>query len=217
MLDRIGGPIYLVAVALSTSAWALSIAGTANCDYVKRDVTLVPDQNSTLPPQVEETLRLAFEDHGVGFWSWSLGGECMSYCNSWGACPNPDTKFRSAKAFSATTDVLGGLGMFVLWFMVCGPMDPGILRMCALFFFLCTLFEGLTLLILRSNVCNQVGFFGYLNPFWPELPLPDVQSVSCSLSQGSKLSIGSTVCWFFAAAVTTAIRPKENRLNREEN
>jgi len=209
-LERLGGPTYILAVLLSAAAWGCSIASTAYCAYVTRDITLDPGYNSTLPEEVEEVVRLAFEDHGVGFWAWQLAGSCVTYCTSAGACPNFDTKFRSAKAFTTVTDILGGLAFFLLLFQMCNAVEEGILRFCALFFLLSTLFEGLTLLILRSNVCTEPGFFNYLYPFYPpEWNLPEVQSVSCSLSLGSNLTIAATVCWFFAALVTAAVRPKD--------
>jgi hypothetical protein len=109
--------------------------------------------------------------------------------------PDFDTKFNSARALSITGIVLGGAAWFTLMLASCCPIDQGRMRGVSCYFFLATLFQGLSLLLFKSNVCS-VGFFAPY--FGGDIASLDgvVESVSCGLSTGSKLAIAATVLWF---------------------
>ena len=110
------------------------------------------------------------------------------------------------KAFAAVANILGGIGMVTLLFNIRGFVQPEKIKMCGLFFLLCTLFEGLTLLVLRSNICNETGFFSYIF-FLGDVPDIEIESVNCTLTTGSNLAVAGTVLWFIAAQLCLMIPP----------
>lgn len=77
------------------------------------------------------------------------------------------------------------------------------------YFFLATLFQGLSLLILRSNVCSPGFFTVYFtdpnDPTTTPTAMPSwMAGVSCGLSKGSKLAISATVLWFVCSNMLPA-------------
>ena len=77
----------------------------------------------------------------------------------------------------------------------------------ACYFFLACLFQGLSLLMFRSNICSDPGFFSvYLQG--TDLDTGDVvESVSCGLSTGSKLAISATVLYFVCNSIVPMCIP----------
>lgn len=125
--------------------------------------------------------------------------------------PPMDTKFNSARALSITGIVLGGAAWFTLMLASCCKLDQAKLRGMSCYFFLATLFQGLSLLLFRSNVC-QAGFFTsyFVDPTGngattaPGESASFVQSVTCGLSTGSNLAIAATVLWFVCNTIVPA-------------
>jgi hypothetical protein len=75
------------------------------------------------------------------------------------------------------------------------------------YFFLACLFQGLSLLIFRSNICDA-GFFSvyFDNPNTNVTPDTSViQSVSCGLSTGSSLAVAATVLYFVCNAIIPSV------------
>jgi hypothetical protein len=73
------------------------------------------------------------------------------------------------------------------------------------YFLTACLFQGLSLLIFKSDTCKPASFAQY----FPNENLDEIVcSVTCSLGQGSKLAISATVFYFVANNLTpTAIAP----------
>jgi len=91
----------------------------------------------------------------------------------------------------------------------CCKLDQSKLKRLSFCFFLATLFQGLSLLVFKSNVCEK-GFFSayFVNPngnndgsAYSDL----IQSVSCGLSTGSKLAIAATVLWFVCNSMIPSV------------
>lgn len=120
-----------------------------------------------------------------------------------------DTKFNSARALSITGIVLGGAAWFTLMLASCCKLDQGKLNGLACYFFLATLFQGLSLLMLRSNICTP-GFFSvyFTNPNDASAGTNEtpawMEGVSCGLSTGSNLAIAATVLWFVCSNMLPA-------------
>ena len=112
--------------------------------------------------------------------------KCTSDCNHFSFSEISDVY---AKAFTVVTDVLGAMGMSITFFSACDIVGPAVIKMCGLIFLLCTLFEGLTLLILRSNICTETGFFNYVFTL-ENVPYIEIESVNCTLTRGSNLAVG---------------------------
>ena len=118
----------------------------------------------------------------------------------WGyQTPELDTKFNSARALSITAIVLGGAAWFTLMLAACCKLDQGKMNGMSCYLWLAVLFQGLSLLMLRSNVCTP-GFFTvyFTEPGTPAAETtPDwMEGVSCGLSTGSNCAIAATVLWF---------------------
>jgi hypothetical protein len=132
--------------------------------------------------------------------------------------PEFDTKFNSAKALAITASVLGGFAWFTLMFTSCCPISQRRLKALSFYFFLATLFQGLTFLIMKSNVCSKGFFSAYLmtNGTLPANFDDVIVDVSCSLDTGSKLSLSATVFYFLCnCLIPAAIAPKPIMYNQD--
>jgi hypothetical protein len=117
-----------------------------------------------------------------------------------------DSKWKTVKAFAIMTPIIGGIVMICSCFACCVPsVSPSLWKLAGMLFILMSLFQGLTLLIIRSNVCND-------NParnFLTEVSTPvfgEVFPEQCDLSSGFKLAI-SAVVFFFVAGVMALMMP----------
>eukprot|EP00579_Thalassiosira_antarctica_P026870 CAMPEP_0202012202 /NCGR_PEP_ID=MMETSP0905-20130828/22599_1 /ASSEMBLY_ACC=CAM_ASM_000554 /TAXON_ID=420261 /ORGANISM="Thalassiosira antarctica, Strain CCMP982" /LENGTH=277 /DNA_ID=CAMNT_0048571345 /DNA_START=18 /DNA_END=851 /DNA_ORIENTATION=- len=207
---------------VATAAFLCAISSYAYCDFATRKVTL--KEGFTIDEVCSSTgydgitkaqCEALLNTHGVGFDGFWITVPvdtkvCYPYTliTPWGyQTPDMDTKFNSARALSITGIVLGGAAWFTLMLASCCKLDQSKLNGLACYFFLATLFQGLSLLIFRSNVCT-VGFFSvYFTEPGTAAPttMPDwMESVSCSLSKGSKLAISATVLWFVCSSMLPA-------------
>ena len=123
---------------------------------------------------------------------------CISYTlqtdDGW-ISPDFDTKFNSASALALTANVLGAFTWFTLMFSSCCPVSQNRLKGLSIYLFLACLFQGLSLLIFRSNVCSK----GFLLSYFPNVSediTGGIAKVSCELGSGSKLAIAATVLYF---------------------
>lgn len=93
-------------------------------------------------------------------------------------------------------------------FASCCPLDPGRMACLSIYFFMATLFQGLSLLIFRSSACGK-GFFGV---YFQNLDIDTdlvVESVSCSLSTGSKLAVSAIVLYFYCMCLVPKAVPPQ--------
>jgi hypothetical protein len=140
--------------------------------------------------------------------------------------PEFDTKFNSAKALAITASVLGAFAWFTLMFTTCCPISQRRLKALSFYFFLATLFQGLTFLIMKSNVCSK-GFFAAYFPTPNSTFVTNITSakfdevvvdVSCSLDTGSKLSLSATIFYFLCnCLIPAAIAPKPIMYNEDDD
>jgi hypothetical protein len=210
---------------LTTAAFICAIYSYAFCDFAERYVTLQPGITieeactstgfeSTTDQQLCQAL---LNPHGVGFEGfWVTVPVNTQFCSSYTVAtprgfvtPEFDTKFNSARALSITGIVLGGAAWLTLMMASCCKLDQARMNGLACYFFLATLFQGLSLLLFRSNVCEP-GFFSVYFSDSGETITPDfIQSVTCGLSTGSKLAIAATVLYFVChSCIPAAIVPE---------
>mmetsp|Transcript_51480 Transcript_51480/g.95272 ORF Transcript_51480/g.95272 Transcript_51480/m.95272 type:complete len:219 (-) Transcript_51480:634-1290(-) len=192
-------------VILIITAWSLSLAMRADCSFVKRVVTLQVDLNGTgmlpdMPGSGDTMAELAFSNSGLGFDEWFLRDRCYDYCMR-GMCPSFDNNFNTAKAMCTAVNVLAGIGIITLlwqlWFSTRSVKYTDF----AIFFLICCLFQGLTLLILRSDLCNDLDFFEYIEIILNVTNSIEVTNVTCLLNRGSRMAIVATAFWFVAAVI----------------
>lgn len=130
-----------------------------------------------------------------------------------------DTNWRSARAFSALTIIIGGLTTFwmvVSWFLrgfYSGSRKgqsrgKSMLKCAGFMYMLCCLFQGLTLLLMNSNACHNNGMVQLTstalnNNLFSVGEFPS----SCTMSSGGKASIAAIVIWFLAAMAALKVEP----------
>lgn len=121
---------------------------------------------------------------------------CHVYTDVGYVTPTFDTNFNSARACSTTANFFGAMAFFTMAFSSCCPLNPGSMACLSIYFFMATLFQGLSLLIFRSSACGKGFFSGYFQNY--PIDVDDVvESVSCSLSTGSKLAVAAIVLYFY--------------------
>ena len=208
---------------LSTAAFICATYSYAWCDFAKRYVTLAPGftsedvctSNGFDTTSEQQLCEALLNTHGVGFEGfWVTVPVNTQICSPYTIAtptgwvtPEFDTKFNSARALSITGIILGGAAWFTLMLASCCKLDQARMKGLSCYFFLATLFQGLSLLLFRSNVCDAGFFSVYFGV--PETTTPDfIQSVTCGLSTGSKLAIAATVLYFVCnSCIPAAIVP----------
>jgi hypothetical protein len=122
-----------------------------------------------------------------------------------------DTKFNTARASSYVANIFGLIGFFAVWLGACCPIPQSRLKWLAFCYFIATLFQGLTLIILQSNVCGPFFFEDYFPGVSEADAANYIEGVSCSLATGSKLAISATVLYFVCIfAIFKAVPPMDN-------
>lgn len=209
---------FLLITLFATAAFICGIYGSSVCNFAARslnfaegvDSSTVCDQLLLESNAVCDTL---VRDHGIGFYAWygtttqNIYGETAEVCLSYTqyipgvgyVTPAFDTKFNSAKALGITANVFGFMAWFTLMLSSCCPLTQQRLKGLSCYFFLATLFQGLTFLLWKSSACS-VGFFSAYFPRESENFQEDVSNVvtgvTCGLAIGSKLAVSATVCYF---------------------
>lgn len=93
-------------------------------------------------------------------------------------------------------------------FASCCPLDPGRMACLSIYFFMATLFQGLSLLIFRSSACDK-GFFDVYLESYPFDSDDVVESVTCSLSTGSKLAVAAICLYFYCMCLVPKAVPPQ--------
>jgi hypothetical protein len=125
-----------------------------------------------------------------------------------------DTKWRSARAFSALTIIIGGLVVFWMGLIsLClrgRGRDKSFWKCAGMLYMLCCLFQGLSLLLMKSNACLDNGMVGPTTTalqntmnFSGEFPS------SCAMDAGGKATIAAVVMWFLAAVASLKVEPPQ--------
>ena len=129
--------------------------------------------------------------------------------------PTFDTKFNSARAFSAVASFFGLLSFFTLGFASCCPIPQSRMKCISIYFLLAFFFQAMTFIFGRSSACKR-DFFA---PYFPVLGTPEeIESVSCSLSRYSNMAIAATVLYWICAGMcarATPPQPMPNVFNDE--
>jgi hypothetical protein len=217
----VGQCAYLLVTLFSTAAFICGLYANAFCDFASREVEFVEGfdlaeacADLRLTGSQEQICNTLFTNHGVGFYGWYATVPvdeqvCLSYTvwnpNAGYVTPEFDTKFNSARAFAITANVLGAFAWFTLMLASCCPITQGRLKALSFYFFPACLFQGLSLLIFKSDICTPLFFAQY----FPNQDLDEIVSgVTCSLGRGSKLAISATVLYFVSNMLTPiAIAP----------
>lgn len=167
--------------------------------------------------------------HKVGLWDWEVkGGVCVPYtvCIQTRACFSPafDSAFNSARTFAVLSSMLGGVVTLVICASLCFPFNPIYLTPV---YVLLMLFQGLSLMVYSSQMCDRLGDVSFwlgaggenIDPITGDLTEEAQQyedyltfntEVSCRNGAGSKMAISAVVMWFLAA-ITSYWNVKRSR------
>ena len=198
-------------------AFICGLYANAYCDFASREIIYKDgfDVNSACEdlgftdPGYEAICQSLFSEHGVGFYGWygtvPVDTQvCFDYTlpipEVGLVTPEFDTKFNSAKAFAITANVLGAFAWFTLAFSTCCKLDQERLQAMNCYFFCATLFQGLALILYRSDICEP----GFFDSYFPNTDVADtyIEDVNCGLGLGAKFAITATVFYFVCNTVT---------------
>lgn len=186
---------------IAATAFVLSMFAGVYCHFISFSTT---DDGS-------KPVTLNF---GIWYYQgWSIvqsnvqGTVILESCFHYPDGTNYDSQWRSAMAFSVMVLIIGGVTTF--WALLAGCLYPSraAYKTGCLIYLLCCLFQGLTLLMLDSNACNNNSLIAGLQEQLPNSSL-SFQS-SCSMAAGAKCSIAATVLWFVAAVAAMKVDPPQ--------
>ncbi|KAL3790153.1 hypothetical protein HJC23_009590 [Cyclotella cryptica] len=107
-----------------------------------------------------------------------------------------DPEWKAAKAFSVMALVFGLALMLAVLFSACsGKGAKQVTPASGVGFFICSLFSGLSLLLLGSDLCKENVLSEGLESMYPN---SNMSVASCGISAGAKCSISATILWFLA-------------------
>eukprot|EP00978_Attheya_sp_CCMP212_P024764 scaffold78419_cov48-Attheya_sp.AAC.1 len=148
---------------------------------------------------------------GTVVWEWGDDFYASKTCINYdGDDMNPDAKWKTVKAFTIFAIVFGSILPCVSCFM------PNLEKPIGACMLLVCLFQGLTLLLLDSNLCKNNNIINTLNAKIPpgseEFLFPD----ECSRDWGYNSNIACVVFWFFTAVLMIALPTSDNIGGTEE-
>ena len=178
--DRPNGNYIFGPMMFTTIAFILSNSATRWCDYINRETLAVDPRYPWFGTAGDST--------NIGIWSFQGQSAGSTVCFIYPNDMNVDTRYNTARVFSTWTTLMGGLIMITMWFTSCkGISRFGWATMGFLLMVNC-LFEGLTLLLKSSSIC-------------------DPAFASCNLARGSRCGISAIVFWFIAGASVATVPP----------
>mmetsp|Transcript_19790 Transcript_19790/g.24413 ORF Transcript_19790/g.24413 Transcript_19790/m.24413 type:complete len:234 (+) Transcript_19790:112-813(+) len=221
--DDVGIPACTLLIG--SIALILSMVGNFYCGYSSREAIFSSGTNAPL----------RFKDYRAGIWGYqdfdiflvasngSIRANGYSYCVPYNKDIQTDivrdTPWTSARVFTIMSAVIGGLTVVAGCFAMCADSKTNsvLVKVLALSYFLCTLFQGLTFLFFSSVACDSgtgsitKGGVTY-----------DVTIGDCKPTYGANCSIASVVFYFVAmllacaGSVTSKSRPAEPKDNAGE-
>ena len=191
--------ISLVPAVFACVAFICGLSGGIWCKFLK----------FTSETAVGDDVTVEF---GIWYYQWwsivdtAVQGPVMyQSCHEYPDYVSIDSKWKSARAFSVMALIIGGIVLFMN--LLAGCMFPAkkVYRLGAVSYLFCCLFQGLSLLLLDSNACNNNAMVDELEKSFSNLEFPD----TCSMGSGAKCTIAATVFWFVAGASAMKVNPPE--------
>eukprot|EP00550_Attheya_septentrionalis_P012306 CAMPEP_0198302976 /NCGR_PEP_ID=MMETSP1449-20131203/56649_1 /TAXON_ID=420275 /ORGANISM="Attheya septentrionalis, Strain CCMP2084" /LENGTH=240 /DNA_ID=CAMNT_0044005455 /DNA_START=672 /DNA_END=1394 /DNA_ORIENTATION=- len=136
-----------------------------------------------------------------------VSSACINYD---GDDMNPDAKWKTAKAFTIFALVFGSLLPCVSCFM------PNLYKPIGACMLLVCLFQGLTMLILDSNLCKNNSVINDINNEIPDIAADERFPTECSRDWGFNSNIACVVFWFVTAMIMITLPTSDNAGDMEE-
>jgi hypothetical protein len=110
-----------------------------------------------------------------------------------------DAKTRTVWAFSIMTPIIGGLLVVMSCFGPCRTVPPSQWKCLGYLFIIASVFQGLTLMVQSSSICNNNPVMQYFEVAAGNLA--DTFPDTCERATGYALNITAVVCWFLAGVL----------------
>lgn len=126
---------------------------------------------------------------------------CLSYKyikDDLGFSYSIDAKTRTVMAFSIMTPIFGGLALVGACLAPCLGIGESRWRLIGVVFILMSVFQGITLLVQSSSICNDNPFLQFLAANYPDELESSNFPEECSWALGYKMAITSVALWFVA-------------------
>jgi hypothetical protein len=174
----------------------LSILAILSCDFLSLSEPITLDLIRT-----EEDGRISVEFYSLGLWAVGLsssagflsGDADQEACFGVSGFLGLDWQFKLARASAVIASLLGGLSLPIL-LAGCASASANIrwiLRFLFLPFWMATVFQFLTLVLLGTNYCDAL-----------------FENQSCEISIGALASISAALYWLFCAIAASYCFPK---------
>lgn len=203
---------YLSLMIVSLAAAICGSNAVWYCNFANREITFKPGFNADeactsynfTSTQDEQFCNAVVNDPGVGFYYWYASFPvdqhvCMSYSmpvpGRGLVTPDFDSAYEAARVFAVMASFFGFFGVVSILFASCCPVSQDRVKGLSIYFFMATLFQGLTFLFHNSNICEQ----GFINQYLPEWDTSNIENVTCTLGEGGKQSVAATLLYFAAA------------------
>mmetsp|Transcript_890 Transcript_890/g.1657 ORF Transcript_890/g.1657 Transcript_890/m.1657 type:complete len:270 (+) Transcript_890:52-861(+) len=190
---------------LSTGAFCCSMVASFWCE------TIQFEPNSNLQDEGFPDIQL----DSLHFGPWyqlevrveniDIGGNTkvttIQDCVDWETDPDPDSTWKTVRAFTIIVAILGGFATVALWFVPCvrGRITAALWQAVAgcLYVVTLTLFQGLTFLLFRSDACDANAVTRNLErEHGSDEWAPRLYEEECSWDTGSSANVISVVLWF---------------------
>ncbi|EED90614.1 predicted protein [Thalassiosira pseudonana CCMP1335] len=183
--------------AASPSSYRPSLASIANSS-LSNPQTEVP----TVHPNPSLSTLASVVDSAI------QGIVILETCHQYDDGVDIDSNWKSARAFSTMALIIGGLITFWALLSTCLFYNKQMYRSGGGLFILCCLFQGLTLLFLDSNACNNNIYIEKVKQLMPAVNLQFEDT--CSMGSGAKCAIAATVMWFVTGMVSLKVNPPQH-------
>lgn len=114
-----------------------------------------------------------------------------------------DSKTRATMAFSITTPILGGLALVFACVGPCCTIPAAKWKKMGAVFIVCSILQGLTLLVLESSICQDNPALQYMESL--DASLRDSFPTTCEWYTGFYLSILAVPLWFLAGVAAMVL------------
>jgi len=115
-----------------------------------------------------------------------------------------DGKFRTARTAGIAVMMLGLFVVIVMWARACKSISKPLWKATGICVLLCTILEGLTLLILRAGVCSGNNGSSLIAAAMDS----DAVTIDCKIARGAGATIAACTFWF-ATGISMVFLPSE--------
>jgi hypothetical protein len=110
-----------------------------------------------------------------------------------------DAKTKTVRAFSIMTPIIGGLLLLMACLGPCRTVPPSQWKCLGYMFIMLSVFQGLTLMVQSSSICNNNPVMQYFDVVANNLA--DTFPDTCEMATGYALNITAVICWFLAGVL----------------